>query len=96
MNELSGNSLKEFLKISDEFDRIDKHKLIISSIIYEKMKEKELSISKLAQSIDGLGKAQISRILHGENYNIMTLLKILDFLEIDLELKDRRIVEEDR
>jgi transcriptional regulator with XRE-family HTH domain len=86
---LSGNSLKEFLKVSDEFDRLDKQKLIISSIIFEKMKEKELSIRKLAQNIEGVGPAQISRILHGENYNIMTLLKILDFLELDLDFKDR-------
>lgn len=83
------NSLKELLNISDEFDKLDSQKLEISSAIYEKMKEHNLSIRKLAQSIEGIGPAQVSRVLHAENYNIVTLLKILEFLDIKLVLEDK-------
>ncbi|OIU73175.1 helix-turn-helix domain-containing protein [Rossellomorea aquimaris] len=82
-------SLRETLKVSEEFDRLDEQKLIISSAIYEKMKEKEISIRKLAKNIDGIGPAQISRILNGKNYNITTILKILDYLELELYVKKK-------
>ncbi|MGM0789909.1 hypothetical protein ABXS71_02545 [Bacillus infantis] len=82
-------SLREFLKVSEEFNRLDKQKLIISSAIYEKMKENEISIGKLTKNIEGMGPAQITRVLHGENYNIMTLLKILDYFELELEVKSK-------
>ncbi|MEH7085700.1 hypothetical protein V7139_23595, partial [Neobacillus drentensis] len=73
----------------NEFDRIDKQKLEISSVIYEKMKEHNYSIGRLANQIEGIGPAQITRVLHGENYNVMTLLKILDFFEFELQIKDK-------
>jgi transcriptional regulator with XRE-family HTH domain len=82
-------SLRETIKVSGEFDRLDEQKLIISSAIYEKMKEKELSVRKLAKNIDGIGSAQISRILNGKNYNITTILKILDYLELELYIKKK-------
>jgi transcriptional regulator with XRE-family HTH domain len=82
-------SLRETIEVSGEFDRLDEQKLIISSAIYEKMKEKELSVRKLAKNIDGIGSAQISRILNGKNYNITTILKILDYLELELYIKKK-------
>jgi transcriptional regulator with XRE-family HTH domain len=82
-------SLRETIVVSGEFDRLDEQKLIISSAIYEKMKEKELSVRKLAKNIDGIGSAQISRILNGKNYNITTILKILDYLELELYIKKK-------
>ncbi|MGD6805205.1 hypothetical protein [Rossellomorea aquimaris] len=82
-------SLREFLKISEEFNQLDEQKLIISSAIYDRMKENRISYGKLTKNIDGMGPSQITRVLHGKNYNIMTLLKILDFLELELEVKKK-------
>lgn len=89
------NNLKEFLTNTNEFDSIDKQKLMISSVIYEKMKEHNYAIGKLADQIEGIGPAQIFRVLHGENYNVMTLLKILDFFDLELQIggKGRKKIE---
>jgi hypothetical protein len=83
------DNLLTFLKTSGEYDSIELQKLTIGSIIQEKMKEQKLSYQKLSDNIEGMGPAQVSRVLYGENYNIMTLLKILDFFDLELEVKKK-------
>ncbi|WP_066303993.1 helix-turn-helix domain-containing protein [Bacillus sp. FJAT-29814] len=86
MNE---KSLKDFLMVSDEYEKIDEVKLNISKIIQERIQENGLSIKKTAKHINGMGPAQVSRVLHGENYNIQTLIKILDYLDLELIIQKK-------
>ncbi|MED1863960.1 hypothetical protein P4V41_10910 [Fictibacillus nanhaiensis] len=82
-------TLQEIIEVQEESTSLDEKKLILSSVIYKKMKENEISIRKLAKNIDGMGAAQISRVLHAENYNIMTILKILDYFDLELDIKNK-------
>lgn len=63
-------------------------KLEISSVIKERMKEKGLTVRSLAEQI-GMKHPQIIRVTSGQNYNIDTLLKILDGLDLEINIKRR-------
>lgn len=88
---MSEESLKEILDITDDYENIDQMKLHISKIIHDRIQEYGLSIKKTAQNINGMGPAQVSRVLHGENYNIQTLLKLLDYLELELTIQRKKV-----
>lgn len=63
-------------------------KSIISKAIKSEIKNKNLSVRKLAESIE-MKHPQVVRVTNGENYNIDTLLKILDGLGLEIIIKEK-------
>ena len=47
-------------------------------------------MKKISDEIEGIGTAQVSRIVHGENYNIQTLIKVLDYLGLDIDIVPKK------
>jgi len=45
------------------------------------------SLRKLADQIEGISHTQIQRVTSSKNYTLETLLKILDALNLEIELK---------
>ncbi len=83
-------SIKELLNLSDEDQQLLEQKRQISEKVWSELNERGLSIRQTALNIEGIGAAQVSRVLHGENYNIETLLKILNYLDLKLEVLPRK------
>ena len=83
--------LDDLLELTDEEDKLLNKKLKISKIIYETMKERNLSMKKVADQIEGIGSANVSRIVHGENYKINALLKVLELLDLELEVVPKKV-----
>ena len=62
----------------------------IAEQVKRRMVEQDLSIFKLAGNLDGVGPAQVHRVVRGQNYTIDTLIKILEYLNLELTLSDER------
>ena len=77
MNGLKEIDLDDFLEFTDEEKKLFEVKGKISKVVYSRMKEKRVTMKKISDEIEGIGTAQVSRIVHGENYNIQTLIKVL-------------------
>lgn len=60
----------------------------ISSFIKEDMKTKGMTLRELCDLID-MKHPQIVRITRGNNYNIETLVRILDGLGLEIEIKKK-------
>ena len=78
----------EIMDVPDDYYRISVPKLKISDKIREALKKKKLSIRKLSNNI-GLKHPQVIRVTSANNYNIDTLLKILDGLDLEIEIKSK-------
>ncbi|WP_066400354.1 hypothetical protein [Neobacillus mesonae] len=79
--------ITEFIgNIPQEYYIIELPKKAISDAVRNGLKEKDLSLRKAAELREGMSYTQISRVTSGENYNIDTLLKILDILDLKLEI----------
>lgn len=78
--------INEIMDVPEEYYSISVPKLEITKKIKESLKEKNLTIRKLGDNI-GLKHPQIVRITSAKNYNIDTLLKILDGLDLEIEVK---------
>lgn len=63
-------------------------KLEISKVIKEAMQEQNLTVRSLAEKIE-MKHPQIIRVTGGQNYNIDTLMKILDGLDLEIEIKKK-------
>ena len=63
-------------------------KLEISNVIKSTMKEKGLTVRSLAENIE-MKHPQVIRVTGGNNYHIDTLMKILDGLDLEIEIKRR-------
>ncbi|UOO43810.1 hypothetical protein I0292_26550 (plasmid) [Priestia megaterium] len=87
---MSMKDLDNVLNIPKELKIIEKEKLKISEEVYKQLKMRRLSMKKVSDNIEGLGVAQVSRIMNGENYNINTLLKVLDFLELEIKVTSKK------
>jgi HTH-type transcriptional regulator / antitoxin HipB len=74
------------LPIPEGFKMLEEEKMKISEDVYKRIKEKRLTMKKVSKNIEGLSASQVSRIVYGENYNIHTLLKVLDFLDLEIEI----------
>lgn len=81
-------NIEEIMDIPKEYNYISKPKLIITDEIKKALDEKNMSIRQLAENI-GMKHPQIHRVTGLKNYNIDTLLNILNGL--DLELVVRKI-----
>jgi HTH-type transcriptional regulator/antitoxin HipB len=79
----------EIMDVPKEYHSISVPKLNITDQIKAALEKKELSIRKLANNI-GLKHPQIIRVTSANNYNIDTLLKILDGLDLEIEIKPKK------
>ncbi|AKN34273.1 hypothetical protein Ccar_25950 (plasmid) [Clostridium carboxidivorans P7] len=80
-----------------EYVSIDLPKIKISEMLRDAIHSQNLSLRKISKIIDNMNlddyKAsytQIARVTSGENYNINTLLKILDVLNLEIDIKEKR------
>lgn len=81
--------ISEMIDIPDEYHYITIPKQMISEAVREGMYSKRLSLRKTADKIEGMSFPQISRITSGENYNIDTLLKVLNALDLEIQIKPK-------
>ncbi|TYS12983.1 helix-turn-helix transcriptional regulator [Rossellomorea vietnamensis] len=85
------HDISEFIEIPSEYKVINLPKQKISEAVRLGLKEKKLSLRKAADKVEGMSYPQISRITSGENYNIDTLLKILNILDLEIEIKKKTL-----
>lgn len=78
--------INDIMEVPKEYHSVSVPKLTITKKIKESLKEKKLSIRQLGEEI-GLKHPQIIRVTSAKNYNIDTLLKILDGLDLEIEIK---------
>lgn len=90
----SDNNIKKFsfsdtVSLPREYYSIDRPKQHIAKSIKFAIEQNNLSLRKLSAKIDKMSYPQISRVTRRENYNIDTLLKILDALDLELVIKSK-------
>ncbi|WP_257156100.1 helix-turn-helix domain-containing protein [Bacillus thuringiensis] len=83
-------SFSKSVSLPKEYYMIDRPKHNIAKSIKVAIDEQNLSLRKLAAKIEGISYPQISRVTSKENYNIDTLLKILDGLNLELIIKPKK------
>jgi HTH-type transcriptional regulator / antitoxin HipB len=85
---------KEHLSVLDiprEYFILQVPKRMIADIIRERLKEKNLTYRQAAEVIEDFSYTQLSRVTSGSNYTIDTLLKTLDGLGLELEIKKKEM-----
>lgn len=80
--------IAKLLDIPEEYYYISVPKSLISKEIKKGLEKKDLSLRKLGDEI-GLKHPQIVRVTQANNYNIDTLLKILNGLDLEIEIKEK-------
>ena len=86
---LKSFNFSKSVSLPREYYAIDKPKQHIAKSIKYAIDKQNLSLRKLSGKIEKMSYPQISRVTRGENYNIDTLLKILDSLNLELVIKSR-------
>lgn len=76
------------LNVPHNYYAISAPKLTITQAVMEGLAERELSIRKFAEQLN-MNHPQILRITQGKNYEINTLLKVLDNLDLEIVIKKR-------
>ncbi|MFK4343615.1 MULTISPECIES: helix-turn-helix transcriptional regulator [Paenibacillus] len=76
------------LNVPDEYYAISVPKLEIINAIKKQLGNRNLSVRKLADTV-GMKHPQIVRVTSGENYNIETLLRILDALDLKIVIQEK-------
>ncbi|BEU14806.1 HTH DNA binding protein [Bacillus phage CM1] len=66
-----------------------KTKLNISDTLRSEIHQQETTTRKLASEV-GLHQPQISKVLTGTNYQIDTLIKVLDGLDLEIQLVKKK------
>lgn len=90
MKDIKTVSIEDYIDLPSEVESIAKPKIEISKIVSQTCKQRNISIRELAKKV-GLKHPQIIRITSGDaNYNIDTLLKILDGLDLEISLKPKK------
>ncbi|MFS1519620.1 helix-turn-helix domain-containing protein [Bacillus sp. SCS-151] len=82
-------SFSDIVPIPVEYTVIDQPKRHIANMIKDSIDKNGLTVRKLGEKIDGMSYSQISRVTTKQNYNIDTLLKILDALDLEIQIKYR-------
>jgi len=83
------NDLSDIMDVPDDYYKIEVPKLEIVKQIRNALDKNKISIRKLAKKV-GLRHPQIIRVTSANNYNIDTLLKILDGLDLEIEIKPKK------
>jgi HTH-type transcriptional regulator / antitoxin HipB len=81
--------ISDIMNIPEDYYKLSIPKLNITEKIKEGLDNKKLSVRKLAENI-GLKHPQIIRVTSSKNYNIDTLLRILDGLDLEIEIKQKK------
>lgn len=76
-------------ELKREFIVLQVPKRKIADIVREQLKEKNLTYRQAAETIEDFSYTQLSRVTSGSNYTIDTLLKTLDCLGLEIEIKKR-------
>lgn len=79
----------ERLGATSDFAVLAKPKLRISRAVANAMVEQNVSMRQLAEKITGMKHPQIHRITSGKNYNIDTLLRVLNGLNLELIIQKK-------
>lgn len=82
--------LEDIMVVPDEFHTISEPKLRVSIAIKEGLNHKGLSIRGLGEKIS-MKHPQIVRVTSGENYNIDTLLKVLNGLDLEIVIQKKKL-----
>lgn len=82
-------SLSDYVEIPRDFEILSKPKAEISRVLVESMKEQNLTVRGLAESIF-MKHPQVINVIRGNNYRIDTLLQILDGLGLELTIQKRK------
>lgn len=59
----------------------------LGEVIYQEMRRKRMTQRQISLQIEGFSTSQINRVIHGGKYTIDTLLKVLDQLELEIDIK---------
>ncbi|MCM3008471.1 hypothetical protein BLL41_21815 [Bacillus sp. FMQ74] len=81
-------NIEDIMDVPNEYYSISVPKLKITNAIKEGLEKNKLSVRKLAEKVN-LKHPQIIRVTNGKNYNVDTLLKILDGLDLEIEIKPK-------
>lgn len=74
---------------TSDFEVLAKPKLRISRTVANAMVEQDVSMRQLAEKIGNMKHPQIHRITSGKNYNIDTLLRVLNGLGLELIIQKK-------
>ena len=85
---VTSGDLSSRLGSNSDFVVLAKPKLSISKIIAKAMSEQDVSMRQFAESI-GMKHPQVHRITSGKNYNVDTLLRVLDGLGLEVVIKKK-------
>lgn len=88
--DISNIDIADLVNIPDTYYSITRPKQIISEAVRDGLEDNNFSLRKAAKKIAGMSYPQISRVTSGENYNINTLLKILDVLNLELKIVPKK------
>lgn len=77
------------LGATSDFVVLAKPKLRISRAVASAMVEQDVSMRQLAEKIGNMKHPQIHRITSGKNYNIDTLLRVLNGLGLELIIRKK-------
>ncbi|MEC2252196.1 MULTISPECIES: XRE family transcriptional regulator [Bacillus] len=81
-------NIEDIMEVPEEYYSISVPKLKIINAIKDGLDKNKLSVRKLAEKVN-LKHPQIIRVTNGKNYNVDTLLKILDGLDLEIEIKPK-------
>ncbi|GIO35747.1 hypothetical protein J41TS12_06080 [Paenibacillus antibioticophila] len=87
-NEIVVQDLANFRSREDIILDISKKKIVQQ--IKLQLETNNTSVRKLAKKV-GMKHPQIVRVTSGENYNIDTLIKILDALNLEILIKEKNV-----
>lgn len=89
MNNYQFEELSKVMDIPKDYYAIQLPKRLIAHKVKETLKQKNLTYREACENIDNFSYTQLSRITCATNYNIETLLKALDALGLEIEIKQK-------
>jgi len=81
--------LSDLMTIPSDFEVLSKPKANISKALVEFMEQQDLTIRELAERV-GMKHPQVVRVTRGNNYNIDTLLRLLDGLGLEIFIQKKQ------
>lgn len=78
--------LSEIVKLSDYYYSILQPKKKITDLIFEKLQERKITLKEVALQLEDTNYEDLVKVTAGEEYNIDTLLKLLYFLGVKIEI----------
>ncbi|PYI51056.1 helix-turn-helix domain-containing protein [Paenibacillus flagellatus] len=79
------------LEVPPEYEVLIRPKIEIAQAIKRQLENRRMSVRKLAERT-GMQHPQIVRVTSGDtNYNIDTLLKLLDALDLEVVIQEKKL-----